>query len=280
MLRCNLQAYLQGSSVLLCYTKGGMGKCSCPYKYMEGPQDVERSKGSPSGMFIYELYNTTTSDSWVLEYRGVVPLKYFKRFQYEAREPMAKDIGNVISQSYKSVKDWVWGNVLLKDFGEVAIFLISNDLCSKTNEELDRMSRVPYASAVGSIIYAITRLRWNSDCGYLELEQRQHDNSGCEGGWFLDRKEPSGFIEKSLDSKNEGLDLNCLRTRSAFTRRGRRKTASIGGFQKNLSDRVSKLRSVPRYRKDSSRDNTESHKSTYAELFVVGSGKISIHHCE
>ncbi|GJT53827.1 hypothetical protein Tco_0988881 [Tanacetum coccineum] len=33
---------------------------------------------------------------------------------------------------------------------------ISKDLCPKIDEELDRMSRVPYASAVGSIMYAMT----------------------------------------------------------------------------------------------------------------------------
>ncbi|GKE14190.1 retrotransposon protein, putative, ty1-copia subclass [Tanacetum coccineum] len=36
---------------------------------------------------------------------------------------------------------------------------ISKDLCPKTDEELDRMSRVPYASAVGSIMYTMTCTR-------------------------------------------------------------------------------------------------------------------------
>ncbi|GJT27881.1 hypothetical protein Tco_0908156 [Tanacetum coccineum] len=36
---------------------------------------------------------------------------------------------------------------------------ISNDLCPKIDEELDRMSRVPYASVVGSIMYAMTCTR-------------------------------------------------------------------------------------------------------------------------
>nr|GEV51285.1 retrotransposon protein, putative, Ty1-copia subclass [Tanacetum cinerariifolium] len=36
---------------------------------------------------------------------------------------------------------------------------ISKDLCMKTDEELDRMSRVPYASDVGSIMYAMTCTR-------------------------------------------------------------------------------------------------------------------------
>nr|GEW13246.1 hypothetical protein [Tanacetum cinerariifolium] len=36
---------------------------------------------------------------------------------------------------------------------------ISKDICSKTNEELDRMSRVPYASAIGSMMYAMMSTR-------------------------------------------------------------------------------------------------------------------------
>nr|GEW02544.1 retrotransposon protein, putative, Ty1-copia subclass [Tanacetum cinerariifolium] len=32
---------------------------------------------------------------------------------------------------------------------------ISKDLCPKTDEELDRMSRVPYALAIGSIMYSM-----------------------------------------------------------------------------------------------------------------------------
>ncbi|GKD63942.1 hypothetical protein Tco_1306050 [Tanacetum coccineum] len=36
---------------------------------------------------------------------------------------------------------------------------ISKDLCLKTDEELDRMSRVPYSLAVGSIMYAMMGTR-------------------------------------------------------------------------------------------------------------------------
>ncbi|GKF05646.1 hypothetical protein Tco_0036314 [Tanacetum coccineum] len=36
---------------------------------------------------------------------------------------------------------------------------ISKDLCSKIDEELDRISRVLYALAVGSIMYAMTCIR-------------------------------------------------------------------------------------------------------------------------
>ncbi|GJY35191.1 hypothetical protein Tco_0817504 [Tanacetum coccineum] len=37
--------------------------------------------------------------------------------------------------------------------------MISKDLCLKIDEELDKMSRVPYASAIGSIMYAMTCTR-------------------------------------------------------------------------------------------------------------------------
>nr|GFC56569.1 putative retrotransposon Ty1-copia subclass protein [Tanacetum cinerariifolium] len=36
---------------------------------------------------------------------------------------------------------------------------ISKDMCPKTNEELDKMSRVPYALAIGLIMYAMTYTR-------------------------------------------------------------------------------------------------------------------------
>nr|GEU53145.1 retrotransposon protein, putative, Ty1-copia subclass [Tanacetum cinerariifolium] len=58
---------------------------------------------------------------------------------------------------------------------------ISKDLCPKTNEELDRISRVPYASAVGSIIYAMTCTR--PDVSFaLSMVSRNQQNPG-EGYW-------------------------------------------------------------------------------------------------
>lgn len=58
---------------------------------------------------------------------------------------------------------------------------ISKDLCPKTNEELDRMSRVPYASAVGSIMYAMTCTR--PDVSFaLSMVSRHQQNPG-EGHW-------------------------------------------------------------------------------------------------
>ncbi|GKD42375.1 retrotransposon protein, putative, ty1-copia subclass [Tanacetum coccineum] len=73
-------------------------------------------------------------------------------------------VGNNIP-TLQSVKDWLGKCFAMKDLGDAAYILCikiykdSKDLCLKTNEELDRMSRVPYASAVGSIMYAMTCIR-------------------------------------------------------------------------------------------------------------------------
>ncbi|GJW09833.1 FAR1-related sequence 5-like protein [Tanacetum coccineum] len=59
--------------------------------------------------------------------------------------------------------------------------IISKDLCPKTDDELDRMSRVPYASAVGSIMYAMTCTR--PDVSFaLSMVSRHQQNLG-EGHW-------------------------------------------------------------------------------------------------
>ncbi|GJS97186.1 retrotransposon protein, putative, ty1-copia subclass [Tanacetum coccineum] len=58
---------------------------------------------------------------------------------------------------------------------------ISSDLCPKTNDELDKMSRVPYASAIGSIMYAMTCIR--PDVSFaLSMVSRHQQNPG-EGHW-------------------------------------------------------------------------------------------------
>ncbi|GKA33696.1 retrotransposon protein, putative, ty1-copia subclass [Tanacetum coccineum] len=58
---------------------------------------------------------------------------------------------------------------------------ISKDLCPKTDEELDRMSRVPYALAVGLIMYAMTCTR--PDVSFaLSMVSRHQYNPG-EGHW-------------------------------------------------------------------------------------------------
>ncbi|GJY84157.1 hypothetical protein Tco_0497533 [Tanacetum coccineum] len=58
---------------------------------------------------------------------------------------------------------------------------ISKDLCPKTDEELDRMSRVPYASAVGSII--------NTKEGFLVYggEEELRVIGYCDSGWQTDK---------------------------------------------------------------------------------------------
>ncbi|GJV61102.1 retrotransposon protein, putative, ty1-copia subclass [Tanacetum coccineum] len=68
---------------------------------------------------------------------------------------------------------------------------INKDLCPKTDEELDRMSRVPYASAVGSIMFLVysgeKELRVT---GYCDASwQTNKDDSCSQSGWifFLNR---------------------------------------------------------------------------------------------
>ncbi|GKE04528.1 putative RNA-directed DNA polymerase, partial [Tanacetum coccineum] len=59
---------------------------------------------------------------------------------------------------------------------------VSKDLCLKTDEELDKMSRVPYASAIGSIMYAMTYTR--PDVSFaLSIVIRHQQNPG-EGHWI------------------------------------------------------------------------------------------------
>ena len=48
-----------------CNTKGHW-KRSCP-KYLKNLKDGKVEEGGHSGMFMIELHNTTTSDSWVLD---------------------------------------------------------------------------------------------------------------------------------------------------------------------------------------------------------------------
>ncbi|GJY81237.1 putative RNA-directed DNA polymerase [Tanacetum coccineum] len=58
---------------------------------------------------------------------------------------------------------------------------ISKDLCSKTDIELDKMSRVPYASAVGSIMYAMACTRPGVSFA-LSMVSRHQQNPG-KGHW-------------------------------------------------------------------------------------------------
>ena len=54
---------------------------------------------------------------------------------------------------------------------------LSRDICPKTSEEKDKMSRVPYASAVGSLIYAMMCTRLDI-CYAIGLVGRYQSNPG------------------------------------------------------------------------------------------------------
>ncbi|GKD70823.1 hypothetical protein Tco_1324913 [Tanacetum coccineum] len=58
---------------------------------------------------------------------------------------------------------------------------ISKDLCLKTDEKLDKISRVPHASAIGSIMYAMMCTRHNVSFALSIMSQHQQ-NPG-EGHW-------------------------------------------------------------------------------------------------
>ncbi|GJU46176.1 putative RNA-directed DNA polymerase [Tanacetum coccineum] len=59
----------------------------------------------------------------------------------------------------KILKRFIMGNYKKRSLPLHHGIKISNDLCPVTDKELDKMSRVPYASAVGSIMYAMTCIR-------------------------------------------------------------------------------------------------------------------------
>ncbi|GJV26976.1 hypothetical protein Tco_1383424 [Tanacetum coccineum] len=58
---------------------------------------------------------------------------------------------------------------------------ISKDLCPKTDDELDKMSRVPYASAIGSIMYAMTCTR--PDVSFALSMVSRHQQNPDKGHW-------------------------------------------------------------------------------------------------
>ncbi|GJT32048.1 retrotransposon protein, putative, ty1-copia subclass [Tanacetum coccineum] len=65
---------------------------------------------------------------------------------------------------------------------------ISKDLCLKNDEELDRMSRVPYASAVGSIMYVMTCTR--PDVSFaLSMVSRHQQNPGEAVTWKISKQD-------------------------------------------------------------------------------------------
>ncbi|GJY59585.1 hypothetical protein Tco_0459477 [Tanacetum coccineum] len=82
---------------------------------------------------------------------------------------------------------------------------ISKDLCPKTDEELDRMSRVPYASVVGSIMYAMTCTRSDVSFALSMVSQHQENHvvigqlvtGYCDAIWQTDKDDchsQSGWV--------------------------------------------------------------------------------------
>nr|GEU32223.1 retrotransposon protein, putative, Ty1-copia subclass [Tanacetum cinerariifolium] len=113
-------------------------------------------------------------------------------------------IGNDIP-TLQSVKDWLGKCFAMKDLGDAAYIVgieiykdrmenskkgnlplhhgikIGKDPCSKTDDELDKMSRFPYASAIGSIMYVMTCT--TPDVSFaLSMVSRHQQNPG-EGHW-------------------------------------------------------------------------------------------------
>ncbi|GJU09438.1 hypothetical protein Tco_1131834 [Tanacetum coccineum] len=83
---------------------------------------------------------------------------------------------------------------------------ISSDLCPKTDDELDKMSRVPYASAIGSIMYAMTCTR--PDVSFaLSMVSRHQQNPG-EGHCTAVKNILSGDMDK-IQSKIHGQTPQC-----------------------------------------------------------------------
>ncbi|GJR53533.1 putative RNA-directed DNA polymerase [Tanacetum coccineum] len=60
---------------------------------------------------------------------------------------------------------------------------ISSDLCPNTDDELDKMSHVPYASAIGSIMYAMTCTR--PDVYFALSMVSRHQQNPSEGHWTV-----------------------------------------------------------------------------------------------
>ncbi|GKE01490.1 hypothetical protein Tco_1389473 [Tanacetum coccineum] len=60
---------------------------------------------------------------------------------------------------------------------------ISKDLCPKTDEELDKMSRVPYASANRSVMYAMTCTR--PDVSFALSMVSRHQQNLVKGHWIV-----------------------------------------------------------------------------------------------
>ncbi|GKB48220.1 hypothetical protein Tco_0898973 [Tanacetum coccineum] len=89
---------------------------------------------------------------------------------------------------------------------------ISSDLCSKTNDELDKISRVPYASAIGSIMYAMTCTRPDISFALSMVSRHQQNPSEekelrvtgyCDTGWQTDKDD--SWSQSASEASKEAI---------------------------------------------------------------------------
>ncbi|GJY19713.1 putative RNA-directed DNA polymerase [Tanacetum coccineum] len=88
-------------------------------------------------------------------------------------------LGKCFAIKYLGDATYILGIKIYRDRSKrlIGVSQDTKDLCLKTNVELDIMSRVPYASAVGSIMYAMTCTR--SDVSFaLSMVSRHQQNPG------------------------------------------------------------------------------------------------------
>ncbi|KAK8555334.1 hypothetical protein V6N12_009482 [Hibiscus sabdariffa] len=98
---------------------------------------------------------------------------------------------------------------------------LSKEMCPSSPQERERMSQIPYASAIGSIMYAMICTR--PDLSYaLSMTSRYQANPG-EGHWIAVKKYPKlakqqkklfgskGFISKLgiVPSISDAVELYC-----------------------------------------------------------------------
>ncbi|KAK8557982.1 hypothetical protein V6N13_050332 [Hibiscus sabdariffa] len=105
-------------------------------------------------------------------------------------------IGNDVS-TLQSIKTWLSSCFSMKDLGEATYILgvkiyrdrsrrllglSQTNVCPSTPQERERMSQIPYASAIGSIMYAMICTR--PDLSYaLSMTSQYQENPG-EGHWI------------------------------------------------------------------------------------------------
>ncbi|GJS78240.1 retrotransposon protein, putative, ty1-copia subclass [Tanacetum coccineum] len=185
---------------------------------------------------------------------------------------------------------------------------VSKDLCLKTDEELDKMSRVPYASAIGSIMYAMTYTRPDVSFALSMFlvyggEEKLRVTSCCDASWQTDKDDSrslSGWVfllnrgaVTWKSSKKDTVADSTYESEYIATCRFNLRRISLTEFpaQSVRSSNADALdspyllvlitgTSQSRQHGDTILIHLESRKSPTAKLFDVDSGTISIRHYE